>query len=125
MSPPLLEETSFSLVMLDTMAKYDMACELEKRADSQRLVNLVGQTSVLELAAILQEATTAVGPDCGSAHIFAAGETPYVTLFGPTSPERTAPYGCEDLVISANLDCAPCYKQKCPMPDTPLKVTMS
>ena len=115
----LLKETSLHVVMVDTMAKYDMACELEKKTQSSRLINLVGKTSILELAAVFKEASVGVGPDCGSAHISAAVKTPYVTLFGPTSPERTAPYGSEDLVVSVNMACAPCYKRKCPQKDTP------
>ncbi len=113
----LLEETSMHLVMLDTAAKYEMACSLEREIGSSRLINLVGRTSVLELAAVLKEAELAVGPDCGSGHLASAVGTPYVTLFGPTSPERTAPYGSEHLVVSANLACAPCYKKHCPRKD--------
>ncbi len=113
----LLAETSMHLVMLDTPAKYEMACGLEREIGSSRLINLVGRTSVVELAAVLKEAAVAVGPDCGSAHIASAVGTPYVALFGPTSPERTAPYGSEHLVVSADLPCAPCYKKRCPRKD--------
>lgn len=113
----LLEMRPLHMVMVDTMAKYPMASELANRINSPRLINLVGRTSILELAAVLKRATAAVGPDCGSAHIAAAVGTPYVTLFGPTSPQRTASYGSEHLVVSKNLDCAPCYKRKCPRRD--------
>jgi lipopolysaccharide heptosyltransferase I len=121
----LIKETSMDVVIVDTMAKYDMACELEKKIQSSRLINLVGKTSILELVAVFKEASVGVGPDCGSAHISAAGKTPYVTLFGPTSPERTAPYGSEDLVVSVNMSCAPCYKRKCPLKDTPCMRTIT
>ena len=60
------------------------------------------------------EQRSAVGPDCGSAHIAAAVGTHYVTIFGPTDPARTAPFGSEHLVVSKNPACAPCYKRKCP-----------
>ncbi|MEA1969682.1 MAG: glycosyltransferase family 9 protein [Thermodesulfobacteriota bacterium] len=110
----LLKTTPLHIVMVDTMAKYDMACSIEHNIKSSRLINLVGQTSVLELAAVLKQAETAVGPDCGSAHIASAVGTPYVTLFGPTSPERTSPYGSEHLVVNKQIPCAPCYKKECP-----------
>jgi len=110
----LLDTTDRHIVMVDTPEKYDMACDLEREIKSSRLINLVGQTDLPELAAVLQQAEVAVGPDCGSAHIAAAVGTPYVTLFGPTSHQRTAPFGCEHLIVDKGLDCAPCYKRKCP-----------
>ena len=110
----ILDTTELNVVLVDTMAKYQMACELEREIDSTRLINLVGKTSLPELAAVLQQAEVAVGPDCGSAHIAAAVGTYYVTIFGPTDPVRTAPFGSEHLVVSKNLACAPCYKRKCP-----------
>ena len=110
----VLDTTELNVVMIDTMAKYPMACELEREINSPRLINLVGKTSLPELAAILRQAAVAVGPDCGSAHIAAAVGTHYVTIFGPTDPARTAPFGSEHLVVSKNPACAPCYKRKCP-----------
>jgi ADP-heptose:LPS heptosyltransferase len=110
----LLESTDLQIVLLDTKAKQEMASKLASEIDDPRLLNLVGQTSVLELAAILKRAALAVGPDCGAGHLAAAVKTAYIGLFGPTSAKRTAPYGNEHLVLQANVDCAPCYKKKCP-----------
>lgn len=110
----LLRETALNVVMIDTMAKYHMARDLENEINSPRLINLVGSTSLPELAAVLQQAAVAVGPDCGSAHIAAAVGTHYVTIFGPTDPQITAPFGSEHLVVRKNPGCAPCYKRKCP-----------
>lgn len=114
LSKDLLEETEHNIVLVDTMAKYEMACKLENSIQSGRLINLVGSTTIAGLAAVLKSAQAAVGPDCGSAHVASAVGTPYVTLFGPTSWERTAPYGSEHLVVSKNVPCAPCYQRECP-----------
>jgi lipopolysaccharide heptosyltransferase I len=78
------------------------------------IINLVGKTSLVELTAVLQSAQAAVGPDSGPGHLAAAVGTPYVTLFGPTSPQRTAPYGSRHLVVQTQLECIPCYKKRCP-----------
>ena len=75
---------------------------------------MVGKTSLLELVAVLKAATVGVGPDSGPGHLAAAGGTPYVSLFGPTAPARTAPYGSEHLVVQSGVSCAPCYKKRCP-----------
>ncbi|MFO7877595.1 MAG: glycosyltransferase family 9 protein, partial [Desulfovermiculus sp.] len=102
------------IVLVDAKSKYNLACSLEQEVNNSRLLNLVGQTSVVELAALLQGAQGAVGPDCGAGHIASAVHTPYVSLFGPTSHERTAPFQSEHLVVRADVACAPCYKKRCP-----------
>jgi ADP-heptose:LPS heptosyltransferase len=87
---------------------------LIKKINSPDLLNLVGKTTLLELTALLKAAVAGVGPDSGPGHLAAAVKTPFVTLFGPTSPQRTAPFGYEQLVVEAGLSCAPCYKKRCP-----------
>ncbi len=81
---------------------------------TRRIFNLVGKTSLVELIAVLKRAAVVIGPDSGPGHLTAAVGTPYISLFGPTSPERTAPYECEHLVVQAELSCQPCYKKQCP-----------
>ena len=111
----MLASTKMQVVLVDAKGKSEMARFLKKKAGSRRLCNLVGRTSVVELAAVLHGAQGAVGPDCGAGHVASAVHTPYVSLFGPTSPVRTAPFGSEDLVVvAAENECAPCYKRKCP-----------
>lgn len=82
------------------------------------VLNIAGQTSLPELAAILRGARAAVGPDSGPGHIAAAVGTRYVGIFGPTSPARTAPRGSELLAVSAPVGCSPCYRRRCPGLDT-------
>jgi ADP-heptose:LPS heptosyltransferase len=36
-----------------------------------------------------------------------------VTLFGPTEPRRTGPYGQLENVLRINLPCSPCLKSHC------------
>src|ERR1051325_1985937 len=56
-----------------------------------------------------------VGPDSGLMHLSAAVGTPVVSLWGPTDPERTGPYGFDDLVVRGRAPCAPCYVKTCPI----------
>lgn len=102
------------VVLLGDRSQMKSALRLAEKINSPELINLAGETSVLELIAILKAATVAVGPDSGPAHVAAAVGTPYVSLFGPTSPKRVAPYGSEHLVVQSSADCAPCYKKRCP-----------
>jgi heptosyltransferase-2/heptosyltransferase-3 len=54
-------------------------------------VNLTGQTSVRQLAALLERLDLLVTNDAGPLHLAAALGTPTVSVFGPGSPDRFGP----------------------------------
>lgn len=56
-------------------------------------IDMVGQTSVSELVALVSLARTHVGGDTGSSHIAAALGVPTVGVYTMTRPERSCPYG--------------------------------
>ncbi len=107
------------VVLVGDQSKTADAAELCDTIGPGKLINLVGKTSLLEVVAVLKAAAAAVGPDSGPGHLAAAVGTPYVTLFGPTSPARAAPYKCEHLVVQSELSCIACYKKRCPDRDRP------
>lgn len=55
-------------------------------------VDLVGKTSVLELAALMSSFRVFLTGDTGPMHIACASNTPTVGLFGPTKPAHTGQY---------------------------------
>lgn len=79
------------------------------------VLDLSGRTSLRETYGILARATVAVGPDSGPMHLAAAAGTPVVSLWGATTPARSAPFGSEDLVLVGRVACAPCYRRRCPI----------
>ncbi len=110
----ILSSGKSHVVLLGDRSKAPSAAALSEKVSSAGLINLVGQTSLLELVGVLKGAVVAVGPDSGPGHLAAAVGTPYVSFFGPTSPRRTAPYGSEHLVVQSEVACSPCYKKRCP-----------
>ncbi|WP_394249682.1 glycosyltransferase family 9 protein [Vibrio profundi] len=64
------------------------------------VLNLVGKTSLKQLAAVLKEATVVVAPDSGPAHIATTQGTPVIGLYGHSNPLRTGPYNDLSSVIS-------------------------
>jgi lipopolysaccharide heptosyltransferase II len=82
----------------------------------QRAVNLAGDTSLMELAALYERASLVLSTDTGPMHLAAAVDTPVVALFGPTAPWRTGPFGSGHRVVRAGADCSPCFKRRCPEP---------
>jgi heptosyltransferase I len=57
------------------------------------ILNLVGQTSVKELVALISLSAAHVGGDTGSTHIAAALGRPAIGLYSITNPKRSCPYG--------------------------------
>jgi lipopolysaccharide heptosyltransferase II len=110
----ILSSGTMYVVLLGDPSKGASAHKLAEKISCPRLIDLVGKTSLIELTAVLKIAVAAVGPDSGPSHVATAVGTPYVALFGPTSPERVAPHGSEHLVVKTSVGCAPCYKRRCP-----------
>ncbi len=72
-------------------------------------INLSGQTSLGELAAVIELATLVLCHDSAAMHLAVALGRPLVCLIGPTNPLRTGPYRRPEDVVRLKLDCAPCY----------------
>lgn len=75
----------------------------------QRVIDLTGQTTLSELAALIGRADLCVTNDSGSMHLTVALGRPVVSIFGPTDPVWIGPYRRPEAVVRANLACAPCY----------------
>ena len=76
-------------------------------------INLAGQSTLLELAAILKKSTLVISNDSGPMHLAAAVGTPVVALFGPTDPRRVGPYGAAHVVLKKHFQCAGCTRRGC------------
>jgi ADP-heptose:LPS heptosyltransferase len=93
--------------VIDALAKQNMPTVLVGgRADADRAaanevlsacgsapIDLLGETSVRELIALLRLSSCHLGGDTGSTHIAAALEIPAVGLYSITRPARSCPYG--------------------------------
>lgn len=77
------------------------------------VIDLVGQTTLKQLAFVIREASAFVGGDTGPMHLAVAVGTPVVTMFGPTDPVRNGPYSGENMVLTAAVACCGCWQRKC------------
>ena len=78
-------------------------------------LNLSGETSLLQLAALLRQCQVLVTNDTGTMHVAAAVGTRVVAIFGPTDPRTTSPLGEGHVVIRKKVPCSPCLKRVCPL----------
>jgi ADP-heptose:LPS heptosyltransferase len=108
----VLADRTLKVVLVGDSSRATLAATLAEKFQTPDVIDLVGRTSLVQLAAVLKAAAVGVGPDSGPGHVATAVKTPFVTLFGPTSPQRTAPYGNHHLVVDAELSCAPGYKKR-------------
>ena len=61
-------------------------------AENTAVVNLTGETSLKQLAALLAAADLVICPDSGPAHMATALGTPVIGLYATSNPDRTGPY---------------------------------
>ncbi len=87
-------------------------------------VNLVGKTTLKDLAYLFHHSKLVISTDSGPMHIAAAVGTPVIALFGPTSPLRTGPFGEGHVVIKKDLPCSPCFRKRCQTVDCMQQITV-
>jgi len=80
------------------------------------LIDLVGRTTIRELAVVLRRTQLLLANDSAPLHLAAALGTPVVGLYGPTSVARARPYGEGHRAMRVVLPCSPCEKKTCANP---------
>lgn len=72
---------------------------LELAGADERVLDLVGQTSVGQLMAVIERATLVVANDSAAVHMAVGFHRPLIALFGPTRTSLVGPYRRDDDVI--------------------------
>jgi heptosyltransferase-2 len=80
----------------------------------QKAIDLVGQTQIAELPALLSRCSVFLGNDSGAMHVAAAVGLPVVAIFGPTDPFGTAPVTPRCAIVQEKPYCSPCFLRRCP-----------
>ena len=107
-----LSKEGWCVILVAAAAQREESAEVSRLARS-RLIDLVGQTTLPQLAALLGRASVLATNDSGPMHLAAAVGTPVVAIFGPTDPRKVGPYGPGHAVMTAPVDCSPCSRQRC------------
>jgi heptosyltransferase-2/heptosyltransferase-3 len=106
----LVESAKAQVVLTGSLDDRPMTEFIAQRAGVPCL-NLAGELSLLELAALIRRLDLYVTVDSGPAHMAAALGTPLVTLWGPGIFEQTRPLPGRGpvYVLYKRVHCAPCY----------------
>jgi lipopolysaccharide heptosyltransferase I len=101
-----------SVVLIGGPAETAAAEQIESAVPGMCL-NLVGQTTLKQLAALLTRVRLVLTNDSGPMHLASALGTPVAGLFTCTSPERARPYGDGHMLFATSVWCAASYLKKC------------
>ncbi|MFH1406874.1 MAG: lipopolysaccharide heptosyltransferase II, partial [Candidatus Omnitrophota bacterium] len=105
-------QISARCVLFGTKDELELAGEYKKIAKTKP-IDLVGKTSLMELAVLIKRCNAIVSSDSAPVHIAAAVQTPFVVLFGPTDPARHLPPAKDYALIKKGVSCSPCYRREC------------
>lgn len=108
----LLHERNIVPVIVGAPGDRRLAAEIVA-ASNISPVDLIGKTTLKQLAHIIKGAKVFVGGDTGPMHLAVAGGTPVVAMFGPSDPDRNGPYQGKNKVLVAKRECVRCQKRAC------------
>lgn len=103
---------AFHFAILGSTSDKDLGAAIAE-ADRERCLNLTGRTSLAEMIEWIRLSELIVTNDTGPMHVAAALNKPIISVFGPTDPHRTGPYGQLEHALRISLPCAPCLKSRC------------
>ncbi len=110
----LVQEFGVRIVLTGGPGEIEIGRDIAQAMQSAPL-NLIGQTSVRELMAVLNHCRLVVTNDSGPMHIAAAFGVPLVAVFGPTDHTTTSPRADSCRIVRHPVDCAPCMLRECPI----------
>ena len=103
----LVAEYGAQIVLVGTNSDHNAAVKAAMHAEA---IDLSGQTSLAELAAVLKDCDLFIGADSGVMHVAAAAGTPVIALSGPINAAAWSPWTTESqsIVIRSAPECSPC-----------------
>ena len=88
--------------------------KIKELSESDMVIDMTGQTSLRELAALIKDCKVYISADTGPLHFAAALKKPLVAMYGPTLADRTGPYGSnKSTVLLSPAKCRGCLKKAC------------
>jgi ADP-heptose:LPS heptosyltransferase len=97
------------VVLVGVAAERARATALRERLPALAFDDLVGETRIDELGAVLERCKLLLTGDTGTMHLAAAVGTPVCAVFvGLGNPYETAPYGEGHYTLLSRIACAPC-----------------
>jgi ADP-heptose:LPS heptosyltransferase len=78
----------------------------------ENAVSAVGKLTLRQSYEVMKDAALFISNDSGPMHLAAVAGIPVIAIFGPTMDHKTSPLGGRTEVITAPVECRPCYNYK-------------
>ena len=110
----LRQRVSCKVVVVGGIQELGLSTRLRLRLGPD-IVDLIGRLSLLDSAALLKRSRLFITNDTGPMHIAAILKVPMVAIFGGGYLSRFDPrkISSRTIVLSKNVECAPCEKTQC------------
>ncbi len=104
----LLEDNKNYVVIIGTGGTTKKGETILRAINNLRCVDLIGQTSLEELAELFDSSVALISNDCGLAHLAMLTSIKKFIIFGPESPRVFGPLGDNNCIIYSDWPCSPC-----------------
>ncbi len=94
-------EKSWNVILAGSAARVEV--DLAERIQSlltEPCLNLVGQSSIMQMLALIDKVEMVIAPDTGPAHMASAMQTPIIGLYAHHNPVRVGPYNYLKYAVS-------------------------
>lgn len=107
----LAKDFDAKIIIVGSSDEIDICRELSG-AMKMPNINIAGKTSIQQMAGLIKKSNLVLCNDGGPLHIAVALDVPTVSVFGPVDEKVYGPYpaGKKHKVVTADVDCRPCYK---------------
>jgi heptosyltransferase-2 len=106
----LMKRHYMGIVIVGDEKDGSMAQRVYEVLQEDAVVNLCGQTTLAQLAAILERCSLAIVNDSAPMHMASYLDVPVLALFGPTDAVQYGPWGTKGFYVQKNQSCPACRK---------------
>lgn len=121
----LIEQTDALVVFMGSPDEREMIDSIMETMKHRNCLNMAGASNLEQSLGIMNLSDLVISNDTGSAHLAVAAGAKVLTIFGPTIPGATAPFGNGARIIKGQASCSPCRHFACPLPEHPCMTSVS
>lgn len=112
-----LSDRGWRVLIIGSQKDHETAESISRQSRAE-ILNLCGQTELVDAIDLIAACDAVVTNDSGLMHIAAAVNTPLLALYGSSTPAYTPPLSEQAAICYLALSCSPCFKRQCPLGHT-------
>ena len=98
----LSEEKGFRVIVSGGRSPIERSYseQIDNSDFENNVFNLIGKTSIREMAALVKHSDLVISPDSGPAHVSTVMGTPVIGLYAMSNPKRSGPFHSKSLLVN-------------------------